>query len=217
MISYAYMNSIINFIKKAVDLLIPFAVITVVFFTIYAAVQQSIRQDANNPQIQMAEDAVPILAQGAKPEDVVAIFAADNGKPVDIAQSLAPFIAIYDDQGNALASSGYIGDGALVIPKGVFESIKANGSTSGSTSEDRLTLEPQKGVRIASVIERFVSPVPLGSEASTNGYVMAGRSLREAEDRVGRIGGIVLFGYVVSMIGWAIKRVIKCLVRPREA
>src|SRR4051812_19741980 len=74
-------------------------IITVLSGLVYVAVQQNFRQSANDPQIQMAEDAAAALEAGAQPQAVVG-----TGK-VDMARSLAPFLIVYDDQGQPLAAS----------------------------------------------------------------------------------------------------------------
>jgi hypothetical protein len=64
---------------------IPLAALTVLLTgMIYVATQHSYRSGANDPQIQMATDAVNALARGASPQDLVA------ANKIDIAESLAP-------------------------------------------------------------------------------------------------------------------------------
>src|ERR1051326_5637718 len=66
---------------------------------IYAALQQSIRTAANDPQIQMAEDAAARLSKGQSAQQVV------PANKVDIARSLAPYIIVYDANVNPLPST----------------------------------------------------------------------------------------------------------------
>jgi hypothetical protein len=68
----------------------------------YAAVQHSLRLGANDPQIQLAEDAAAKLASGADPSGVV------PGPAVDAHASLAPFMIVFDSNGQVVASSGQI-------------------------------------------------------------------------------------------------------------
>jgi hypothetical protein len=65
---------------------------------VYLTVQQSLRMGANDPQIQMAEDAASNLTGDASVESVV------PSEKVDLANSLAPFLVIFDNSGNVLAS-----------------------------------------------------------------------------------------------------------------
>lgn len=82
---------------------------------VYLTVQQALRMDANDPQIQMAEDAVSAL----------------NG--------------------------------------GVLDYMRQHG-------EERVTWQPEKGVRMATVVVRY-----------DKGFVLAGRSMREVEIRISNI------------------------------
>src|SRR5665811_516764 len=71
-------------IRNIVRSWLPLAVaITLLSGLIYGAVQQVLRQDANDPQIQMAQDTAAALTAGAAPESLA------SATPVDIALSLA--------------------------------------------------------------------------------------------------------------------------------
>ena len=127
---------------------------------LYTIVQQDLRSGANNPQIQMAEDVAARLTQGAQPRDLVPT------ESVDIATSLAPYIIVFDNNGNPLASSATLDGQIPTIPPGVFAYVRQNG-------EDRITWQPEPGVRSAIVVTRF--------QGAVSGFVLAGRSLREVE------------------------------------
>ena len=150
---------------------------------VYGVVQQDIRQGANNPQIQMAEDAAAKLASGQAAQSVV------PAEKVDIAKSLAPYIIVFDASGKPVASSAQLGGQTPTVPSGVFDAVRQSG-------EDRITWQPQVGVRSAIVVMRF--------SGSSSGFVLAGRSLREAEERIDHMGQIVLVGWggivVVSLL-----------------
>ena len=136
--------------------------LTVLAGLVYGAVQQNFRQGANDPQIQMAEDAAIQLQDGAQAQTVV------GGDKVDLSRSLAPFLIVYDATGHVLASSAQLNGAVPDIPTGVFNSVRASG-------EDRMTWQPQEGVREAAIVTQFGGSHP--------GFVLAGRSLREVEDR----------------------------------
>ena len=138
------------------------AVTTVLCGLVYVAVQQVLRHSANDPQIQMAEDAAGALASGATVETVL------PPAKVEIAQSLAPFLAVFNTAGEPLASSGFLHGKPLHLPPGVLKYVREHG-------EERVTWQPERGVRMASVVVNFEGPKP--------GYVLAGRSLREVEKR----------------------------------
>lgn len=140
---------------------LPFAVvITFAAGVAYGLDQQNLRSAANDPQIQLAEDAATRLDAGAAPATVV----PSSGVPVDIARSLAPFVIVYDAGDTPLASSGRLDGAVPVPPQGV--------SASARVAEDRVTWQPRAGVRIAAVVVAF-----------HGGTVLAGRSLRVVEQR----------------------------------
>jgi hypothetical protein len=121
--------------------------------------QQVLRMSANDPQIQLAEDGAQRLSAG---EDAVRILPE---RQVDRSSSLAPFVIVYDDAGRPIASSARLDGSTPRPPKGVFDFGRAN-------REERVTWQPRPGIRIAAVVTR-----------STNGFVVAGRNMREVEER----------------------------------
>jgi hypothetical protein len=140
---------------------VPIAVaVTLLSVLIFTLVQQDLRQTANDPQIQMAEDTAAALASG---EPVASLVPSAR---VDIAASLSPFLIVYDNRGKVTASSATLDGKTPSLPAGVLTSARSSG-------QDQVTWEPRSGVRIAAVV------VPV----STGGSVLAGRSLREIEIR----------------------------------
>ena len=139
---------------------LPFAVVVTAFCLLgYVTVQQSLRQGANDPQIQMAEDAAAALKRGSGNESVL------PKTPVEMSTSLAPFLVLFNNSGKPTASSGLLFGAMPDYPKGALDAARQSG-------ENRVTWQPSPGVRIASVVVPY-----------DNGFVMAGRSLREVEKR----------------------------------
>jgi hypothetical protein len=137
----------------------------------YLTVQQALRQGANDPQIQMAEDAANALNGGASVDSIV------PATKVELAESLAPFLIVYDDSGNVKASSASLHGSVPVYPSGVLHYVRQNG-------EERVTWQPEKGIRMATVVTRYAK-----------GFILSGRSLREVEKRadgIEQICGLVL-------------------------
>ena len=132
---------------------------TFVAGTGYLISQQVLRMSANDPQIQLAEDAAQRLAAGENATRVV------PERSVDMANSLASFVIVYDDSGRPLASSAQLDGSVPTLPKGVFDFVRTN-------RQERVTWQPRSGVRIASVVNR-----------TSNGFVVAGRNMREVEIR----------------------------------
>lgn len=156
------------------------AIITLLCGIVYITVQQGYRSSANDPQLQMAEDAANALNKGADPKSLVSTTPA-----IEISQSLSPYLIIYDTSGNIAAGSATLNGKALKIPQGVIDYIKKNG-------KDAATWQPVPGVRQAMV----------GFSTAKKDYiVIAGRSLRPTEERIDRLGELVLFGWAMSLLG----------------
>ena len=149
---------------------LPLAAIIIIFSgLIYAAVQQTYRQNANDPQIQIAEDIADAISQGlAPPQGIV----SPTAPQTDLKKSLSTFLIIYDDAGKIIASSAILDGKNPEYPKGVLDYVKKHG-------EDRVTWQPVPAVRMATVVTRY--------SGKQSGFVMVGRSLRETEKRVERL------------------------------
>jgi len=164
----AFASATVIFSRYAKKTLVaPAAVIVVISIVLgfnYLADQQMLRLGGNDPQVQIATDAAAALGRGAVPSSV----AASVGREVDLAESLSPFIMVFDAQGRVVASSGILNGWPPKLPQGVLNYAKAHG-------EDRLTWQPASGIRIAAVVETI--------KGRSSGYVLAGRSLKEVEKR----------------------------------
>jgi hypothetical protein len=137
-------------------------IVTVLSGLSFLLAQQTVRQAANDPQIQIAEDVSESLKQGADPTML--------GEPsMDIAQSLSPYVVIYDADGKPIANTGTLDDQAPQIPTGLFDQVKKDGRAI-------VTWQPKADVRQAIVVTSF-------TQEKGSGFVMVGRSLREVELR----------------------------------
>jgi hypothetical protein len=164
---------------NALRIWIPLAVATTgLCGLIYITVQQDIRIGANDPQIQMAEDVARQISTGENPLDFVPPI------KVEISQSLANYIIIFDDKGKIIGSSAVLDGKDPTVPSGVFTRTKASGET-------RFTWQPRVGVRSAAVITSYKGP--------SNGFVLVGRSMREIEKRIDNLGLIILLGWFVTL------------------
>ncbi|HSX24534.1 MAG TPA: hypothetical protein VLG69_01050 [Candidatus Andersenbacteria bacterium] len=149
---------------------------TILFGTIYAVGQRILRQDANDPQIQLAQDIANLLSGNARPSDLA------SSTKIDMAKSLAPFLIVTDTKGVVLTATGQLDNQIPTISQGVLDASK-------KTGQNRVTWEPKKGVRIALV----VAPYP-------NGFVAVGRSLREVELRETMLFRIVAIAWLISVV-----------------
>ena len=163
-------------VLRAILLFLPLAVaVSGLAGTIYAVAQQQLRSGADSPQLQLAEDAARALNSGAAPTSVA------GPTTVDIAQSLAPFVVVFDANGHPLASSGQLDGAPPGPPTGVLDAAVAKGS-------NRVTWQPRAGVRVATVT------VPW-----RGGTVMAGRSLREVERLEDQALALVVAGWAATL------------------
>ena len=110
------------------------------------------------------------MLQGADPASLV------PRNQTNIATSLAPYIVLYDAEGNPFLSSATLDGKIPVPPKGVFASAKQYG-------EDIVTWQPRPDVRTAIVVRPYFG--------TRSGFVLAGRSMREVERREERLEFIV--------------------------
>ncbi|PWU22938.1 hypothetical protein C5B42_04710 [Candidatus Cerribacteria bacterium 'Amazon FNV 2010 28 9'] len=154
-----------------------FAGITFVCFLVFGVAQQMLRQSASEPQLQMAQDTALLLANGSSLDALRSI------QPVELTQSLSPYVFVYDEQGNQLLSSAQLNGKVPSLPTGLFSYVKTH-------TDDRVTWQPQQGVREALVGVYF--------HGAQSGYVFVGRSLREVERQIDHVGEIVLAAWVVG-------------------
>ncbi len=143
----------------------------------YAEAQQVLRQSANDPQIQMAEDLANRLTSGRQP--------AMSSDTIDIAKSLAVFTIIYDQNGKALVSTAQLDGKTPELPKGVFDYTTKHG-------QDRVTWQPKNNVRIALVVAPYKS--------NNSGFVAVGRSLREIEKREQHAFWLAVAAWLASLL-----------------
>lgn len=169
---------------------IPFAfVISCALGLVLFEVHQNYRQNANDPQIQIAEDLANLVQSGQNTDNL------NLPDRIDITQSLATFVVVYDTDHTPVAGSGYLNANSPIPPAGTFRD-----------TENRFTWEPSNDVRIATVL------VPI--DKGNKGYVLAGRSLREVEIRENNLTITIVLAWFAAMVGtfailWVINRISK--------
>jgi hypothetical protein len=161
---------------------LPLAIaVTVLVATSYTIGQQVLRSDANDPQVQLAEDAAARLQAGAGPAEVV------PSTETDVARSLAPWVIVYGPDRKPLAGSARL-DGKLAeYPVSVFDNAPPG------APGHAVTWQPRSGVRVASVVVGF-----------KGGWVVAGRSLRLVEERVDLIAELAVVGWLAALVATAV-------------
>ena len=153
---------------------------TALCLLVYLSAQQTGRQLANDPQIQIARDTRAALASGQPVSSLI------PQTQTDLATSLSPFITAVADDGSIIASSGRLHGQPRSVPDGVLKSVKANG-------EERVTWQPEPGVRMASVV--------IQNPGASGGFIIVGRSLRETEERIQKLGSLLFLGWAGTLIG----------------
>ncbi len=180
-------------IRRAFAFFLPVGVLaTLCCGFVYTAVQQDLRMGANDPQLQLAEDAAHALDAGAPALTLV------GSTKIEVAVSLAPFIVIYDPAGHVLATDGQLDGHDPVPPRGVLDAARQD-------PPNAVTWEPRAGVRIASVTVRW-----------HGGTVLAGRSLREVEQQEGNILLVAAAAWLVMLGALAVTAVVASWLWPRR-
>lgn len=144
--------------------------------TLYAVVHQVVRQSADDPQVQIAQDTAHRLMI-----DSEYVLPAMYDR-VDMDVDLAPFVIVFDDEAEVMSTTGYMDRRTPVPPLTVFEHAREDG-------EYRFTWEPAPQVRIAAVLVRY--------EGARDGYVLSGRSLRETDERLSTMLTIIVSAWIV--------------------
>ena len=167
---------------RILDRLVPWIVgafaVTVAIAAVYLGLQQLNRSAADDAGDRLASQVTSAGGGGGADGGGGGAGAAAH---VDLATSLAPFFVVYDRSGVPVSGTGYL-DGRLArIPAGVVRTALAEGV-------DRVTWQPRPGLRFATVAQKDGDRV-----------VVAGQSLRPAEDRIDRLGLMLVVGWIAAV------------------
>jgi hypothetical protein len=157
------------------------AALTIICALVYIAVQQNLRLGLNEPQVQMAEDAARALASGQSASAVIPA----SAPRVDIAQSLAAYLIVFDSKGVPIASGATLNGSIPVPPAGVFDYARHH-------ADDRVSWQPEPGVRSAVVI--------VAVNGGVDGFVLAGRGMREVENQENALTNLVALAWICGMV-----------------
>jgi hypothetical protein len=168
------MNSLVG---RAAVVWLPVAAAAVLLTgLVYVVAQQDLRMAANDPQLQLAQDAAAALDAGAAAEGVV-----PSGE-IDIATSLAVFTIVTDASGAILAGNAMLDGTPPKVPAGVLR-------TARDGQNDLVTWQPRDGVRIAQVTVGW-----------RGGAVTVGRSLAEVERRADVLLAVCAMGLAATLL-----------------
>lgn len=174
--------------------LVALTIITIFTGVIYGTVQQLYRANANDPQVQLAHD----IANDLQQKPMESILLPDT---IDLTKSLGVFMVFYDAGGNTLRSSGLLDGQPAQLPKGIFDITKNHG-------EHRVTWQPRRGVRMAMIV--------VAVNNSPVAYVAVGRSLKEVEDRIGKMIWMLAIGWITCAVVLGISAGIYLFIKRAE-
>ncbi|WP_426519464.1 hypothetical protein ACPPVQ_05560 [Diaminobutyricibacter sp. McL0618] len=143
--------------------------------TVYVVAQQLDRQGADQVGAQLATQVASDLSSGSSAT-------VDALPRVDLAASLAPFVVVYDSSGHPIAGNGYLDGDLAEPPSGVISDAASGGS-------NHVTWQPRPGLRFATVEVR-----------SGDHVVMGAQSLIPTEDRANRLGLLITFAWLGTMV-----------------
>lgn len=172
------LNNVLSNFRTTVVFLLLVALVTIIFGTIYATVQQTYRMGANDPQVEVTDQVANIIKQDI-PLDAI----LGESEQVDMNSSLGLFVMIFDKDKKLVAGSAQLDGQTPTPPEGTFDKAKKKG-------DNRFTWQPKDGVRVAAVLKAV----------DDKGYVLAGRSLREVESRVHSLTLTIIISWAISVL-----------------
>jgi hypothetical protein len=152
---------------------------TLIIGSSYAMVQQSTRLAADDLPLATATLVKDQLEAGANPADVV------TPKPISLRNNTNVFVIVSDSSRHVLASSASLDGQTPLPPSGVFDYVNAHGT-------DRFTWQPASKVRLATRVVKY-------GNNPNNGYVIAGQSLAQAEDRIAIYTELALAAWLATL------------------
>lgn len=147
---------------------------------VYCVGQQSYRQSANDPQIQIVEDVIGAIGQGQPADSLV----PPQGS-TELGKSLSPFLMVFNATGTLIGTSISVDGQNPSFPTQALEVAKMKG-------QSRITWQPKPGVRAAVIVAPYKS--------DSEGFIVAGRSLREVEMRIKQLCLTVSLGALASLV-----------------
>lgn len=159
--------------------LLHISLFSLVCFLVFLSGQFLLRSSANDPQIEIAENLARVYSLGS-PIQMQPL--------IPIEQSLSLFAMVADNTGTVVTSTGLLHNAIPQPPKTLF---------TDANTERRTTWQPEKNVRIATVVVPFHTP-------SINGYVLTGRSLKETESRTNMLMVYAGLAWILGLAAMAL-------------
>lgn len=155
-----------------------FVAITLLSGLFFLLVQQSVRLGANEPLVEIAGELSERLSEKKGiPQEF-------PSKKIDMTRSLTTFFYVFDSSRNLIGTTASLNNGEATIPQGVLQIAK-------DKEENRVTWQPQRGVRNALVVKHF--------KGQSEGYVAVGKSLREVEQLEYTLQTLTAIGWITAL------------------
>jgi hypothetical protein len=150
--------------------------VTFICALVYLVTQQELRLGANVNPYQIAVDTSIKLEKGSNIKEII------NGQNLDVSKGLGAFVMVFDNNKSLVATTGMMGSIKPSYPKGVLEYLDTH-------KEDRVTWQTKERLRFATVAIKY-----------KNGYIVGAQSLLETENTIQKIGALVLFAWIASIL-----------------
>lgn len=155
---------------------------TLVLGASYTMLHQSARLNVDDKPLSVVQEAKAKIADDVTPADIV------PEEEIDLRNSSGVFLIITDSSKEVLASSAILDDKSPLPPDSVFSDAEKAGS-------DRFTWEPTGGVRLATQVLKY--------EENGGGFIMAGQSLKQTEERLEGYKTIAVTAWV-AIVAWTL-------------
>lgn len=166
--------------SKVLKFFLPMAIcITYSALMIFFVGQKLIRENANNPQLQISREMAGALTGDI---DVAQKFFSVQ---VNYKKSSLPFFMNFSETGKLLASNGIYGEKVELPPQDIMEYAK-------SRSDYRFTWKLPGGTKVAAVTNRYEGKEP--------GFVLVARNLTENEQANKELTKLVFIGLLAGYI-----------------
>lgn len=170
-----------------------FIILVIIFSTIFVSICYAargvLRQQANDPQVEVTDQVANIIRQGA-PLDVI----VSGAEQVDLANSSALFVMIYDKDKNLVGSSAVLDGQPLALPADALDKAK-------NFNDYRFDWQVSEYVKVAAIVKAV----------DETGYVVAAKSLAEYDRRADDLSQPLWIGWVISVL---LALLLSSLLRP---
>ena len=158
---------------------LPYAfVVSILILFVTVSIRSYVRTSVNEQLIVVTENLAADMFRNDVPSAPL-----PSAEVVDVERSIAPFVILYDSNGQPTDGTGKLNDTFPGLPQKITEHARTH-------SEYRLDWKPQANTRLAIVVRYYQND-------QRAGFVLAGKNLRETNNQLSRL-------YILSAATWAI-------------